>query len=77
MALKKDIYLPPGVTPRDDFNNKKEEFSRGTVRYPSKDFHSEFYAICEKARVSMNEVLVGFASDFINKNKHLLEKGKK
>ncbi len=77
MAQKQQIYLPPGVTPRDELDNKKYEPVRGTIRYPDKDFSSKFYAICEKAKVSMNEVLVAFAADFISKNEFLLEKPKK
>lgn len=77
MTQDKKIWLPPGVTPRDDDEKDKNTIQRGTVRYPSKEFASKFYAICEKAKVSMNEVLVALAGDFISKNEFLLErKGK-
>lgn len=75
--MKGVVYLPEGVMPRDDLKNKKEINPKGTIRYPNKDFYSNFYAICEKAKVSMNEVLVGLTRDFIERNKHLLIKNKK
>lgn len=77
MPSKQDIYLPPGVTPKDELDNKKHEKTKGTIRYPNKEFYSKFYAVCEKAKVSMNEVLVGFAADFTKRNEFLLEKSKK
>jgi len=77
MTQKKDIWLPPGVTPRDDDEKDKNTIQRGTVRYPSKEFASRFYAVCEKAKVSMNEVIVALVGDFVSKNEFLLErKGK-
>ncbi len=76
MAKNDTIYLPNGVIPRDDLQNIKKELPKGSIRYPDKDFFSNFYAICAKAKVSMNEVLVGLTRDFIERNKHLLGKKK-
>ena len=74
MSLKKSVYLPTGVLPKEDFSNEKKKPARGTIRYPNSGFYSDFYSICSKAKVSMNEVLVGLVGDFIEINKHLLEK---
>lgn len=73
MSINKSVYLPEGVIQREEENKNTKKPARGTIRYPDKEFYSDFYAICEKARVSMNDVLVGFARDFIKRNRFLLK----
>ena len=74
MPPKQEIWLPPGVTPRNELDNRKKIIQKSTVRYPDKDFFSRFYAVCEKVKVSMNEILVASAAEFIRKNEFLLER---
>lgn len=73
----KQIWYPTGVTPKDELNNEKDVPIKSTVRYPNQDFASKFYAVCHKAKVSMNEILVAAAEEFTNKNAFLLEKTSK
>jgi len=77
MAHKKEIYLPPGVTPKDELDNSIDETSRGTIRYPSKQFRVTFVATCRAAKVTANGVLMAFAADFVGRNGFLLEEKKK
>lgn len=74
MTAKQEIYYPPGVTPKDELDNEKETPQKSTVRYPSKAFYATFYAICKKAKVSVNAVLVGAAAEFSRRNEFLLKK---
>lgn len=71
------IHYPPGLTPKDELDNSKEEPSRGTVRFPSKQFRVDFVYVCRKAGFSANEVLVAYATEFMRKNCFLLEQKKK
>ena len=73
MPSKQEVYLPPGVTPKDELDNIKSESSKGTIRYPSKQFRVDFIDICRKAKVSANAVLMGFAADFMDRNSFLLD----
>lgn len=77
MPPKQEVYLPPGVTPKDELDNTKDEPSKGTVRYPSKQFRVDFLDMCRRVKVSANSVIVGFAADFIERNKFLIDKKKK
>lgn len=70
-------WLPPGVKPNDELDNDKPEPKKTSIKYPSKEYYSEFYAICEKLNVKVNATLIGLVDFFKDKNKHVLNKGKK
>ena len=69
--------LPRGVIIDTDLDEQKPEEVRRSIRYPDQEFYDNFYYICNKFKKSINEILIGYASQFIEDNKAYLPTKKK
>ncbi len=68
--------LPRGVVIDNDLDEEKPEEIRRSIRYPDQEFYDNFYYICNKFKKSINEILIGYAGQFIEDNKAYLPKKK-
>lgn len=68
--------LPRGLVVDNDLDEEKPEEVRRSIRYPDQEFYDNFYYICNKFKKSINEILIGYAAQFIEDNKAYLQKKK-
>ena len=57
----------------EDEKPKSEEY-QNSIRYPNKQFYAEYYAICDRLDKFVNEISVAMITDFVNRNRHVLDK---
>ena len=76
MKDRKDlpIYLPPGIELTEEDEKPKSEEYQNSIRYPNKQFYAEYYAICDRLDKFVNEISVAMITDFVNRNRHILDK---
>ena len=69
--------LPRGMAIREEDDEPKPEILRRSVTYKSNEFYDQFYYLCYKFGKTCNEVLMGYAAQFVEDNRHYLPKKKK